>query len=457
MATIQKRKDSYFISVSAGYDTEGRQIRKTMTWKPDGTLTPAKEKKELDRQAHIFEERVRNGQHIDCDIKFAEFAEKWVNEYANSQLSPTTLHRYKDCLKRINAAIGHIKLSKLQPLHLNAFYKNLQEIGIREDVKYKLIKDFKPLLKDKGINQANFAESIELAVSSVRKAEKGENVSKVTAEKICTALNIPLKEYFTLAAEQKPLENSTIQYYHHVISSILSAAVQWQVIAANPCDRIKLPKAEHKEALYFDEIEVQELIEHLNTEPILYRALFSLILYTGMRRGEALGLTWNDIDIDRGIIDINKSSLYLPDRGVFEHETKTKTSNRVISVPLAAVEILKTYKAHQSTERLQLGDKWQGSNKVFTTAEGAPLHPDTASKYYREFAKRNNLTNTKIHGLRHTNATLMIANGTDIKTVSKRLGHANITTTGNIYTHAIRTADERAAEALNDIFTKKKA
>ena len=67
------------------------------------------------------------------------------------------------------------------------------------------------------------------------------------------------------------------------------------------------------------------------------------------------------------------------------------------------------------------------------------------------------MTNTKIHALRHTNATLMIANGTDIKTVSKRLGHANITTTGNIYTHAIQTADERAAEALNDIFTKKKA
>lgn len=457
MATIEKRGNTYRITVSTGYDIMGKQIRHKMTYIPDGTLTPRRLEKELHRQAALFEERIKSGQYVDCDIKFADFAEKWVNEHASNHLSPTTLHRYKDCLKRINAAIGHIKLSKLQPLHLNSFYNNLQEIGIREDIKYKLNKDITPIMKEKQIKQYELAELAAVAVSSLRKAQKGANVAKPTAEKICAALGIPMKDYFKISEEQKPLDNATIAVYHHVISSILSTAVQWQIIAANPCDRIKPPKSEQKEAAYFDEAEALKMLECLEAEPLLYRALFTLIINTGMRRGEALGLTWNDIDLNRGIIDINKSSLYTADKGIFEHDTKTKKSKRVISIPSVTVDVLRAYKVHQTERRLQLGDRWQGSDKVFTTEEGAPLHPDTATKYYHKFAERNGLTNTKIHALRHTNATLMIANGTDIKTVSKRLGHANITTTGNIYTHAIQTADERAAEALNDIFTKKKA
>lgn len=457
MATIEKRGNTYRITVSAGYDMNGKQVRHKMTYVPDGTLTPRKLEKEVKHQAELFEERVKNGQYVDSNIKFAEFADKWANEYASSRLSPTTLHRYIGCFKRINAAIGHRRIDRIQPQHLNAFYNNLQEIGIREDIKYKLGKDIKPIMKEKDLKQYELAELSEVAISSLRKAMNGANVAKPTAEKICAALGVPMKDYFIISEEQKPLDNATIAVYHHVISSIFSTAVQWQVIAANPCDRIKPPKSEQKEAAYFDEAEALQVVECLKAEPILYRALFSLVLYTGMRRGEALGLTWKDIDLNKGIVDINKSNLYVPDKGIFEHETKTKKSTRVISIPSAAVDVLKEYKAYQSKMRLKLGELWQGSNRVFTTEEGAPLHPDTATKYYRKFAKRNGLTNTKLHALRHTNATLMIANGTDIKTVSKRLGHANITTTGNIYTHAIQEADERAAEALNDIFAKKKA
>lgn len=456
MPTIEKRGASYRITVSAGYDMRKKQIRRTMTFKPDKSLSPSKLKKEVERQATLFEERVKNGQYVDNSIKFADFAEKWINEYASSQLSPTTLYRYKECLKRINAAIGHKKLVQVQPLYLNTFYNNLKDTGIREDIKYKLIKDIRPIMREKSLSQSTLARLSDMGVSTVRSAVNGNNVSKRTAEKICEALGVRMKEYFTAAEEPKPLSNSTIQFYHHVISSILSTAVQWQIIMFNPCDRIKPPRTERKEAEYFDETEALRLIECLETEPIMYRALFTLILHTGMRRGEALGLTWKDIDLDRGIVDINKSCLYLPDKGVFEYDTKTKMSHRVISIPASAVEVLKEYRLYQDTERTKFGKKWSGGNKVFTTSEGAQLHPDTASSWFRAFARRNGFGNTKIHSLRHTNATLMIANGTDIKTVSKRLGHANVTTTGNIYTHAIQTADERAAEALNDIFTKKK-
>ena len=131
MPTIEKRGDTYKITVSCGYDLNGKQIRRRMTWKPEDGMTARQIKKELDRQAVLFEEKCRNGQVLDGNMKFAEFAEKWFTEYAEKQLRPTTVAGYRWALKRTLPAIGHIRLDKLRPHHLMAFYDNLAESGIR--------------------------------------------------------------------------------------------------------------------------------------------------------------------------------------------------------------------------------------------------------------------------------------------------------------------------------------
>ncbi len=237
----------------------------------------------------------------------------------------------------------------------------------------------------------------------------------------------------------------------------MSTAVQWQVISSNPCQRVKPPKAERKEAEYLDEVQAFELLRCLENEPIIYKTLFTVILYSGMRRGEACGLEWSDIDLDNGIVDINKSSLYLPEKGIYDDDTKNATSRRVIKLPAPAVDTLKALKVYQAQERLKLGDQWHNTDKVFTRWNGEPIHPDTVTGWFKKFTERHNLPPVHVHSLRHTNATLLIFNGADIKTVSHRLGHADVATTGNIYTHAIKTADERAAEALTDIFSNRAA
>ncbi len=136
MPTIRKRNNSYEISVSCGYDINNKQIRRTMTYKPEPNMTAKQIEKEVQRQAVLFEEQCKSGQALNNNIKFADFAEIWFSD-RKKDLRPKTYERYKSMLPRINAAIGHMKLSKIQPQHLRAFYKNLSEGGLRLDTKYK--------------------------------------------------------------------------------------------------------------------------------------------------------------------------------------------------------------------------------------------------------------------------------------------------------------------------------
>ena len=456
MASITKRGETYLIRVSLGYDIYGKKEYRSMTWKPSPNMTPKQIEKELNKQAVMFEEKIKSGLLIGSDVRFADFAERWMNEYAKKQLRAKTIAQYESLLPRINEAMGHLKIEKIQPHHLLSFYNNLSEKGIRLDTKYRCIVDFKAIVKGYKLTFKALAEKAGISEQTLTIVAKGNNISKKTATAISSALGVKLDKLFEATEEEKTLSGKTLQHYHRLISSIMTTAVQWQVITANPCDRVKPPKAERKEAEYLDETQAVDLLLALENEPLVYKALFTLILYSGMRRGEACGLEWSDIDLDNGIVDINKSSLYLPKKGIYDDDTKNTMSRRVIRVPAPAVSLLKELRAYQAQERLKLGDQWHDSKKVFTTWNGKPIHPDTVSGWFRKFVARHNLPPVHVHSLRHTNATLLIYNGTDIKTVSQRLGHADVTTTGNIYTHAIKTADERASEALADILAPKK-
>lgn len=455
MATVTKRGNTYRIRASAGYDLDGKQIVQSMTWEPAPGMTAKQIQKELDRQTVLFEELVKTGQHISADIKFSDFADRWMNDYARNQLRPKTVAIYAALLPRINAAIGHIRLSRIQPHHLLAFYSNLAETGIRKDQRYICSGDLRARIKAAGLTFRQVAAASNISEQSITSAAKGNRVSEKTAQGISSALGVPVKKLFNAADPEKTLSGKTIQSYHRLISSIMTTAVQWQVISSNPCSRVKAPKVERKEAGSLDEAQAVKLLQCLQNEPITYRALFTLILYSGMRRGEACGLKWDDVDLEHGIVDINKSSLYLPEKGIYEDDTKNASSRRVIRIPAPVTDVLKEYKQYQACEKLRLGDQWQECGKVFTRWNGKPIRPDTVTAWFHSFVLRHDLPPVHVHSLRHTCATLLIYNGTDIKTVSQRLGHADVTTTGNIYIHAIKEADERAAEALADMLAPK--
>ncbi len=456
MATVQKRGNTYKITASCGYDTNHKQIRKTMTWKPEPGMTPKQIEKEIKRQVVLFEEQCAKGLCLDGKIKFADFAKQWIEDYAEKQLKATTIVRYKELLVRVNEAIGHIRLEKLQPIHLLQFYDKLAESGAKNSEKHLLNDDLNKILKDRKITKVKFSELSGVSQSTIRAVCRGETVNIKTASSIATTLNIPLDTLFKPSiSENKKLSDKTILHHHRLISSILSTAVQWQLIFSNPCDRVKPPKVESKEARYLDDEQTAVLFERLQTEPAQYKTMIMVLVYTGMRRGELCGLKWTDIDFKNRIINIQRTSLYLPGKGIFEDSTKNYSSQRVIKVSDMVISLLKSHRMQQNTDRIKIGDRWEDTGYIFTAWNGKPIHPDTLSGWFRSFVKKHDMPDVSIHSLRHTNATLLIANGVNLTTVANRLGHANTNTTTKIYAHAIKTADEMAADTLQDILNKR--
>ena len=458
MAMIEKRGKTYRITVSCGYDMNGRQIRKTMTYKPEPGMTAKQIEKEAQRQATLFEERCLKGQVLDENIRFAEFAEIWLKDRKND-LRPRTYARYETLLPRINAAIGHIKLSRLQPTHLRAFYNNLSEGGVRLDTKYHCNISVDDYLAEHRLSTAELCRRSDISNTTMISIRKGNNVNQTNALKLSEALGIPLNELFTPVGDgNKALSGKTIQHYHRLISVILNTAVEWGILFSNPCDRTKTPKADEKEAKYIDEVQAEALLRALDEADETHRTLIRLLLFTGMRRGEALGLKWSDVDFRKGTLNICRTLQFLPDTGLFEDKTKNKSSERIIKLSKIAIDDLRAHKAAQAEYRLSIGTYWIGEvDYIFTGSEGKPLKPDSVSSWFSRFMKAHpELPFITLHSLRHTNATLQLAAGVPITTVSKRLGHSNTATTGRVYAHAIQSADDNAADKLDDLFSGNK-
>jgi integrase len=243
------------------------------------------------------------------------------------------------------------------------------------------------------------------------------------------------------------LSASSVRGYHCVISSILSKAVKWGFIPYNPALNAELPKLDKKEAAYLDEADARRLLTLLHDEPIKYRVMVSFDLMSGLRRGELLGLRWRDVDFDSETITIVQTSQYVKGHGVYVDTPKNETSSRVLKLSRSAFIMLREYMAWQNAQREACGDYWKPTDgRVFTSEDGSPIHPDALTKWFKAFIKRHGFPDVHLHSLRHTYASMMIADGTPLVVVSKRLGHAQVSATSNIYSHIIKSADEKASQ-----------
>jgi len=462
MANITERvnKDgstSYLIRAFLSENKAGEQKVRTLTWRPAPGMTSRQIEKELKRQSALFEEKARCGlTSIDGSVKFEDYATHWI---ACAQLSPKSQLRYTQILERINAAIGHISLSKLQPQHLQEFYKNLQEDQIRKNGSYTVFKNLNEIMAVKGVTRATLARAAGISPATVTIARKGDHVSLQTAQAIVKALDTTHESLYEVHKDAAPLSDQTVMYHHRVIASILSQATREQIIPRNIASRdfLKAPKVQKKEPIYLNDIQAQKLMELLDVEEdIRKRVVITLLLFTGVRRGELCGLSWEDIDYIRYVVHVLRASQYLPHKGINEVPTKNESSKRAIKLPAHVFDMLVDYQRWWNELRFKNDDQWRGQdNRLFVQDDGTPINPDTINFWLDKFIEKNQLAHFTPHSLRHTFATLQIAAGVDLRAVQARTGHAQMSTLTNTYTHSIKTANEAASDALDDMLKPK--
>ena len=247
------------------------------------------------------------------------------------------------------------------------------------------------------------------------------------------------------------ISGNTANHYHRLLSSMFKDAEEWQLIALSPVAKIQAPKIKKKTILHYTRDNIVVLLNALEREDIKYQAIVHIALFGGLRRGEVLGLDWDDIDFDHDSISVKRSCQYTPGRGIYLTDPKTESSTRDIRMPETTMTLVRRLRKHQSENRMKLGELWRGRDQVFTTDDGALMHPDSISKWMNKLNKKIGLPQVPFHGLRHTAATILIDEGTNIKSVSSRLGHRDATTTLNIYAHSLKSTDQEVANTLNTL------
>ncbi|HJJ09765.1 MAG TPA: site-specific integrase [Clostridiaceae bacterium] len=388
--SIEKRgKNSYRLTVSEGFDLSGKPMihRKTV----HGT------KKDAEVELAKFVTEVQNGLVIDGkSLKFSEFTEIWKRDYGSKELAPSTYKRYCRMLEtRLLPYFGHFYINKIKPTDIMKFYDLLE--------------------KDTQL---------------VRK--QGNNGAKT----------------------KKPLSGKTILEHHRLLRAMLHKAVYWQLIVANPAERVQPPKARKPKRRSYDDEQTKILLENLellSSEDIKYKVAIILTVFTGVRLGELMGLEWQDVDFKNGIISINRSSQYLADMGVFTKVPKTESSIREIAIPEFIVSLLEEYKLWYEEQKSIYGELWTNSDRLFVQADGKPMHPSTISKWFVKYVGQIGLPVINFHGLRHTNASLLVAQNIDIAVISARLGHAQISTTLDFYVHPLLSHNRKAGYALENL------
>ncbi len=461
MATIErisgKSGTTYRITVSGGVNVQGKRIRHRTTYKPAPGMTERQIQKAVQRAAADFERSMEQGFALDNRQTFAEYADYVLDLKQRTGTKARTLDRYRDMMVRINQAIGHIKLANLRPQHLNSFYKNLAEPGIRiggGSAKAKI--DMVAWLKKNKISRGKLAEKAGISAATVGVAVKGESIKIEKAQAIAQAMEKKVDEVFKVEKNMEPLADKTILEHHRLISTILSQAEKEMLVPYNAASKATPPRTIKKDPNYFQPETISAILEALESEPLKWRLITHLLIVTGCRRGEIMGLKWEKVDFESGRVKIDRALVSSKSKGVFEETTKT-SDIRHLNLPRETMDLLRQHKKEQLRLQLLNGDRWIHTDYVFTQDNGDHMSPDSITGWLYDFSRRHNLPHINPHAFRHTVASVLLANGTDIVTVSKQLGHASITTTENFYSHIIEENKAKAAECIADVLIRKKA
>lgn len=247
------------------------------------------------------------------------------------------------------------------------------------------------------------------------------------------------------------LSPRTVSYIHTILHRALKDAVRWGRLARNPADAADPPKSgtgsDRRDIEAWPQHILREFLDRARSGNERWYAAWVLLATSGARRGEVLGLRWNDVDLEAGRMSVRQSLTVVNHRLVFE-SPKTARGTRPIALDAGTVGVLREWRRRQLEERMLLGAGWPDTGLVFTDPLGHPAHPEAFSKVFDRRVARWGLPHLTVHGLRHTWATLALVAGVHPRVVQERLGHSTIAITLQTYSHVTATLHDEAARSV---------
>jgi len=381
-----------------------------ITGQPDRKSVSGKTKQEVLKKMRDLENAKDVGRLADSGkLTLADWIDRWLEVYKKPTIKYSTWHSYQQLADlHIKPALGKRPLDRVRANEIQAFYNKMAESG--------------RIIEKRG-NQT-------IKVQSDDQSAEDKNL------------------------QPKGLSSQTIRNCHNVLRGALNQAYKEALIRWNPITAVELPPLKHRE---IQPLSGGQVVYFLNAikDHELYPVIFT-DLGTGLRRGELLGLTWDDVDLKVNTAMIKQSLITVGGKVHLQDDVKTKASNSTITLPGEVVKVLKRVKKQQAKNKLVLGETYMDNNFVFCREDGRPYRPDVIYRQYKRLLEENGLPDTTFHALRHTFCTLLLENGEDLATVSKLARHSTLSITSDLYIHKTETMQERAASKLDSILTGKK-
>ena len=440
MASIEKRGNSYRVTVSNGRDVNGKQILEKDTFTPAPGMTKRQIETALNEFVVDFERAVKDGRNIRGErMTLEELSKFFLKDMAPPVLEKTTWSGYRRNLElRIIPRIGHKKIKSITPKMLRDYSENLRKDGCRLDGKKGCLSET-TISKDIAILSSMLSYAVGegyLMINPIIYSGKQSNRKRAKKEyKV---------DYFTI--EQ----------------------TKWFLWALDNPIRIKR-KAHDRVDDTGKPYHVTEYSQKWELD-LKWKVYFYIALFAGDRRGENIGLTWNDLNFETGEINIDKATAYA-DGETYSKDTKTHASRSCIVPPLV-MAAAKQLKSQQKQTALEIGSQWIGlrgkdfdNNFVFTQWNGKQMNLSSPYHQFKRIIRiyNDNIANddsekipegVTMHDLRHTAASILIANNLDPRSVAGILGHADPTTTLNIYSYFFKSKNSEAANIMQNALLK---
>jgi integrase len=291
-------------------------------------------------------------------------------------------------------------------------------------------------------------------------------LGRVRLDKL-TAAHVQQAYTDMLNRKPSPLSPRSVQLSHAILRAALHRATRQGLIPFNPTDDVDAPSRGRYEPNVLTAEQAQRLFassaemvtdEDGSSKPVdPLHALWVTMTSTGLRIGEALGLKWDDVNLEDRTLAVRRAIQRQPKKGLVFVEPKTAKARRRVKLTVTATEALRRHRTRQLSHRLQLGGLWEDRNMVFASEFGTPLDPMNAYHRFQKALVRAGLDHIRLHDLRHTAATLMLIADVHPKVVQETLGHSNITLTLATYSHVLPSIQSESADKLDEAFNRAKS